>query len=1607
MMKNHIISTLKLIKTPNKHVKIIEKLDIKNIIRVLMVENKRDLIDIFIEKNIGFNTDNLNDFFKIISKIKNSIKDNFDNTDKYLLYIINKNNSILLGDFDKEKIIKDYKEDKEELEKRLNDLEYLRFIVGIEHNSISIDNNDLIKFYKTNRTKIMDRNDNKKDIKISDIKNTGSDIVDLIIKDRNNIYNGNFKIYDHDKKIIESRKILYVFYDLETYSNENNVYLIGYDTIFFNNDKFEEVIEKYNNDIFYNEDNLLQIIYNIILRTTNIAKNNNIDKIIFIAHNGSKFDLVIIYKYLIDIADEFDIYKRDGERIDLFKMTFKNIKIEFVDFYNMTNASLKKSAESFKVEGIKKEFFPYNFVTKDSMLYIGNTPDITFFDNITIEEYNSIYTENYILIDEAKKYLKNDCLLLKKSYINFIISINKATKLWITERFTIASIAMYIYKHRFYKKEYEIYVDLPSIYNSFIKQGSYGGRCEILQYYGENVSIYDVNSLYPTVSRYYLPAGIPLFSENYKLSDYELAFCLATVEYNGEHLPVLPLRHNNKVIYPIGLFSGVWYNEELKLAAEVGYKIDIKLSLVFPKKTKSMEEYMENFYKMKSNEKDNLSPIAKRLLNSLFGKWGENINDITLKKGDNLYDYDFIFVGNEKYYFIKDPIVNYKNNPSLSAAILAEARIFLYRKITTKVKGSVIYYDTDSIFINNGYLDENEIGKEIGLFKLEKKNEEIFIKNIKQYYNKDRTFVKYKGIKVDKNFKEYDDITTFKNTRFKSNLKEGKVTIKESLYIPKKEYDARETKKIDNIIKTFPITIIKNEIIDIKPILLCTNNDTNTLHNKKIKVCYNENNNYKERFIYNNNKINDINKIITDYFNDYEKRYNSNIFIISYELIDNFINENKKETIIYDEHDRLIDTILNDIHTKYNKLIILSNDCMMLYWLYKYNINNNINNPKDFLKNNKDHNKIYWNEIFNYFKRDDEELVFIIKSFIRFIGETISSDALFNIEYTMNKLDIITNDNKLSNNILKYFIKKNYITFIKKYNSNSKYLSKDYKYNDIFKLLYFNIIDMIPGFEYDKKISINNKHKDYYKIDNKTAIYETIRYKNNKKHYINYEMLGILEHYLNNLDSDIHNNIVYPKFKWNELDENNIEKFKNNKKDKKLYELRRECLNRDLEIIKTVLILKILKIWNIEYINLKNRADHRGRFYTDSFFSPDRGDLNRALLLGPKINWKIDNEDYKILKFAICYTNMNQEEILEGVKAINNKDYEYLYKIFLKRFLINNKEKNKWTAFNYLIDINNIINNNISQINIQMDCSNSAYQIIAGITGDKELAINSNVIKSYNDYNKKDIYIIILNEIIKVYPKLSREDIKKIVMAIPYGMTPYTMAELLKNTKKFTDYECKEIRNMIIKNIENIFPSAYNLKFILQNFLKLKIDIKKYDINYVINNIKVPIWVYKENQFKNNKNKTIDLFRSINSITANTVQSLDSLLLTELYKIDNNICRTTIHDSYGVSIKDTELIINIANKAYKNIFFVKENNFDKPYDYFFDTFIEDYKEYIKNIGEKEEYNKTLELINKINNDRIKASKEWEVNKILWYDTVKKGNESLLILDKEKIIKYKK
>lgn len=591
--------------------------------------------------------------------------------------------------------------------------------------------------------------------------------------------------------------------DLETYMSGDisKVYASGFHT-------------KDNTKMFYLDEGLTSD--KVILNCLDSMLNEKYNGFTFYIHNFGKFDLYFIYRVILNANTEAskDIYQheaihRDSLVLSLRLSTKKNgksITIKLCDSYNLLQGSLRKLCKTFNTE-VKKGIFPYKFVNENTLHYIGNKPDISFYlndkpgmsDEISMESYHKIAKDNWSVKDETLSYLEGDLVSLYHVMDKFIYNIYLNYHTHVTRSLTISSLSMDIFLRRYYKDNIPL-ITQKSVYNN-IRESYYGGITEVYKPFGKNLYYYDVNSLYPYSALNPMPGMKCIYTDNIDkdlgdMGNDFFGFYNCNIEVpNDLYIGLLPYRGKEGLIMPVGKYEGWYFSEELKYAHENGYKIRVLSGYTFDKSYNVFDDYVKDLYTIKSTTKDSVErSIVKSLLNNLLGRFGLDIAKYTtstvsydefvdLLQTRKIKGVKFVedkYVVNHSVEVDKTlcennglnysemfnnalqskPKITFKEDDyhdvsvAIASAINSYARVHMNRvKLDILRKGGSIYYtDTDSI-VTDIKLDDSQIGPEIGKFKLEHEIKEgYFISNktyaIKTVSNKDgeeQIFIKNKG----------------------------------------------------------------------------------------------------------------------------------------------------------------------------------------------------------------------------------------------------------------------------------------------------------------------------------------------------------------------------------------------------------------------------------------------------------------------------------------------------------------------------------------------------------------------------------------------------------------------------------------------------------------------------------------------------------------------------------------------------------------------------------------------------------------------------------------------------------------------------------------------
>jgi hypothetical protein len=246
----------------------------------------------------------------------------------------------------------------------------------------------------------------------------------------------------------------------------------------------------------------------------------------------------------------------------------------------------------------------------------------------------------------------------------------------------------------------------------FVRHAYHGGRTEVFQRSHDNLKCYDVNSMYPFVMQTALP--VQYIAESRTLRDKDYGFVYADVTVPEIYMPMLPIRRE-KLFFPIGRMKAVWTVEELLHAEALGCRINRVFKAVYFRTSEVFKEFIGKLYQTKKEADEPARTIAKYLMNSFYGKFGQS----PLKK---------VYVTEVAAPAHAIPIINPQNGrptgfayyertsnaahllPHLSAAVTSKARLHLLSQLTS----NVFYCDTDSVFTP----DELPVSKECGSWSL-------------------------------------------------------------------------------------------------------------------------------------------------------------------------------------------------------------------------------------------------------------------------------------------------------------------------------------------------------------------------------------------------------------------------------------------------------------------------------------------------------------------------------------------------------------------------------------------------------------------------------------------------------------------------------------------------------------------------------------------------------------------------------------------------------------------------------------------------------------------------------------------------------------------------
>jgi hypothetical protein len=481
---------------------------------------------------------------------------------------------------------------------------------------------------------------------------------------------------------------------------------------------------------------------------------------VWFAHFGGKFDFLFLLQYLFSKKGKdagyrlraiiprgsmiltFSVYKEGEDKV-----------IKFWDSSALLSFSLKSLTENFDVE-TKKGSIDYDKIDK--------------------------------ITSKLLEYLKSDCIGLHEVLTKFY---NRPIIKKAGQAFTIAGQAMKVYRTMMKSP----IADIPRKLSGIIRKSYVGGRTEIFRPYYNNklkfLYCYDVNSLYPAVMRNNRFPHSFCYETN-EFEETELGFYDLDIYVPDMYCPPLPCKtEDNKLIFPTGVFRGIYTIAEINNALKYGCRIKkIHNGYIFNNAGFIFKDFINNLYTIREAEKKkNLCApsvddiTAKLLMNSLYGRFGINDNKELIrfeegKDGEKFFKeididgsiYNLVSVKNSVFGF---------SNVAISAYVTSYARIFMYDYYMQC--GNELYYtDTDSCYVSK----KLKTGNGLGELKLEEKTHEAVFVLPKTYKTDNKMKMKGFDRKITNfNFEDFSKALQGELYRLRYKEKSRVMTFKSAL----------------------------------------------------------------------------------------------------------------------------------------------------------------------------------------------------------------------------------------------------------------------------------------------------------------------------------------------------------------------------------------------------------------------------------------------------------------------------------------------------------------------------------------------------------------------------------------------------------------------------------------------------------------------------------------------------------------------------------------------------------------------------------------------------------------------------------------------------------
>ncbi len=327
--------------------------------------------------------------------------------------------------------------------------------------------------------------------------------------------------------------------------------------------------------------------------------------------------------------------------------------------------------------------------------------------------------------EEVIRYCKQDSKDCRELGEIIVKGVNKFVNI---RKFTsTATISEY-----YFRSNNLIVPKLPStVYKKFMKS-YYGGRFEITKKgFVNHISMYDIKSAYPfamatmpILTAHPITKRVTSLHDNALYGSYKI-----NVDIQEDYISSLPKR-SHVVYFPVGKFNEYW-TDKITLQSLLNRNVNVNIiegiELYDEDSTEFLNEHILKLFNIKENpnEPKPVRDAAKIILNSLYGKFIQLIDDNTVELVHSLEELEEIppsklyQVSGEYWQKIHTNLFKCGKifAPQYASYITAHTRNILYQTSAKTHFKSLVGFHTDSIILRNKTLEESS---KLGGWELEK-----------------------------------------------------------------------------------------------------------------------------------------------------------------------------------------------------------------------------------------------------------------------------------------------------------------------------------------------------------------------------------------------------------------------------------------------------------------------------------------------------------------------------------------------------------------------------------------------------------------------------------------------------------------------------------------------------------------------------------------------------------------------------------------------------------------------------------------------------------------------------------------------------------------------